>query len=290
MSIFQPKLRFLAFAAACMAGPVAASADASAQGSASPEAVCVPSCRSGFVCVQGACVSACNPPCDANRICAASGECIPTAPPPAPAGYPAFAYPPPTVYRPAPAPQAPPAPPDPGAHKHDGLFLRMQLGFSETRLAPAPGTTLAGVGSATDLAVGFVVKPNLILGGVLTHSAAGVSSVDGTNPPNLSAILLGFGPTAIYYLSGNVFVGAAAGGSVIWLNDLKTPGAEISWRTGLGIFAKAEIGKEWWLSANWALGASFRFHYMRAKESDAGPFPPVWNGGGLSLLFSATYN
>lgn len=42
---------------------------------------CVPGCRSGFTCVQGSCVSLCNPPCDAVHVCTAQGECIPSAPP-----------------------------------------------------------------------------------------------------------------------------------------------------------------------------------------------------------------
>lgn len=238
-------------------------------------------------------MSACNPPCAADQICTASAECVSAAAPP-PSAYPGAAYPAPAYYpvaptTPPPPPPGPP-PPDPGAHKHDGLFLRMQLGVSETRLAPGPGITLAGIGSATDFVVGKIVTPNLVLGGTLSHSAAGVSHVDGTDPPDLSAIMVGFGPAAVYYLPDNFFVGAAGGGSVLWLRDLRTEGAEVSWRTGLGVFAKAEVGKEWWVSDNWGLGASFRFHYMRARESDAGPFPPVWNGGGLSLLFSATYN
>jgi hypothetical protein len=252
---------------------------------------CRPSCRSGFVCLHGQCISACNPPCGADQICTASAECVPPAAPP-PIAYPAAAYPPATTY---PTAAPPPGPlvltlPDPGAHKHDGVFLRVQVGLSETLLAPAPGTTLAGVGSALDFVVGRIITPNLAVGGALTHSAAGVSHVDGTNPPDLNAILLGFGPAAVYYLLGNFFVGAAAGGSAMWLRDLRPEGADISWGTSLGVFAKAEFGKEWWVSDNWGLGASFRLHYMRAKESDVGPFAPVWNGGGLSLLFSATYN
>ncbi len=39
-------------------------------------AQCVPTCRSGFVCVHGTCVSACNPPCAAGSTCTAAGECV----------------------------------------------------------------------------------------------------------------------------------------------------------------------------------------------------------------------
>ena len=43
-------------------------------------AECIPTCRSGFMCVHGTCVSACNPLCAAGQTCSASGECIADAP------------------------------------------------------------------------------------------------------------------------------------------------------------------------------------------------------------------
>ena len=39
-------------------------------------AECVPACRSGFVCVGGACLSACNPSCAAGEQCTSQGECL----------------------------------------------------------------------------------------------------------------------------------------------------------------------------------------------------------------------
>ncbi len=48
----------------------------SAQPPAVESAPCVPSCRDGFVCVKGSCVSACNPPCGANQTCTDTGECV----------------------------------------------------------------------------------------------------------------------------------------------------------------------------------------------------------------------
>ena len=41
---------------------------------------CVPSCRDGYVCVEGQCVSACNPPCEPGQICTGSGQCVVDAP------------------------------------------------------------------------------------------------------------------------------------------------------------------------------------------------------------------
>jgi hypothetical protein len=39
---------------------------------------CVPSCRQGFVCSRGRCVSPCNPPCAAGEVCSRGGHCVPT--------------------------------------------------------------------------------------------------------------------------------------------------------------------------------------------------------------------
>jgi hypothetical protein len=37
---------------------------------------CMPDCRSGYVCVQRQCVSACNPLCPEGQVCTADGQCI----------------------------------------------------------------------------------------------------------------------------------------------------------------------------------------------------------------------
>ena len=38
---------------------------------------CVPACRQGFVCANGACVSPCNPPCAEGEVCTADLQCVP---------------------------------------------------------------------------------------------------------------------------------------------------------------------------------------------------------------------
>lgn len=46
-----------------------------------PAAVCVPDCRPGFTCIDGQCVSACNPPCGTGTHCDASAMCVADAAP-----------------------------------------------------------------------------------------------------------------------------------------------------------------------------------------------------------------
>jgi hypothetical protein len=44
---------------------------------------CVPSCRAGYACVDGRCLSPCNPQCPNAEVCTRNGLCLPaTAPPP----------------------------------------------------------------------------------------------------------------------------------------------------------------------------------------------------------------
>ena len=38
---------------------------------------CVPSCRSGYMCIDGQCVEKCNPPCNEDEFCNKAGECMP---------------------------------------------------------------------------------------------------------------------------------------------------------------------------------------------------------------------
>ncbi|MFW5924994.1 MAG: hypothetical protein ACOC9O_02365 [Myxococcota bacterium] len=50
---------------------------AQAQAPEEEESSCVPACRSGYVCRQGECVSACNPPCADGERCTGWAECEP---------------------------------------------------------------------------------------------------------------------------------------------------------------------------------------------------------------------
>jgi len=42
---------------------------------------CIPNCREGYLCLQGQCVSRCNPPCPASQSCTSAGACVESAAP-----------------------------------------------------------------------------------------------------------------------------------------------------------------------------------------------------------------
>lgn len=68
---------------------------------------CFPPCRNGYLCVDGACVTACNPPCDGAQVCR-DGACVASqqpSPTPSPSGAPPAST---QVPAPTAAPVAPP--------------------------------------------------------------------------------------------------------------------------------------------------------------------------------------
>ena len=72
-------------------------------------AECVPSCRAGYFCHEGQCLSLCNPPCGAGERCSQNGECESATPPPAPTPVASVPAPPaPAVVAPQPVAAAPP--------------------------------------------------------------------------------------------------------------------------------------------------------------------------------------
>lgn len=63
------------------APPAAESGEVSEPASEAPApsvepAQCVPACRTGYICHEGECISACNPPCAEGQSCTAEGECV----------------------------------------------------------------------------------------------------------------------------------------------------------------------------------------------------------------------
>ena len=189
------------------------------------------------------------------------------------------------------APGAAAAPAEPkGFHTHDGFYMNLSLGFGYGSLNESAG---GADGDYTGAAGAFAWK----IGGSLSKAVAlyavlhdfvisdpdvDISGYGSGSADDLSIGVVGFGVGAtIYPGEGNFYVSP----SVSF--------AEVGWQVGGGSTAystegtllRCDVGYEWWVSANWSLGASLVLqHYSGEKDGieDSANF--------FGVVFSATFN
>jgi Outer membrane protein beta-barrel domain len=241
----------------------------------------------------------------------------PQAPPP---GYPP---PPPPAYPPPAAPQAPPPgypppapgypPPgyanapygdpqlgtqvaQPGAQKHDGFYLRLLIGPAYATSSVPVGTsdlTFSGIATGLDVAAGYTVAENLSIYGQITGTSSKDPEVTaGTAQGDAEGTLgvYGFGVGASYYVMplNLYFHGGVLATQLTMESETMSGGSTTTSKaesdTGFGL--NAGIGKEWWLSDNWGLGAGAQFLFSKVKDEDN----DTWTSLAFTIGLSATFN
>lgn len=175
--------------------------------------------------------------------------------------------------------------------RHDGgFFLRLAPGggYSRTAIDEAGDQfTLKGPSGSFDIAIGAVVKENFAIHATL----GGWAVVDPTvefngleeTVTNTSIGMSLFGGGFTYYFGpSNVYLTASAGAAVL---SLEIDGDREDSNTGIAF--DVGLGKEWWVSDRWGLGASGTVGYHSVPPGDAeGKFA----GPSFALRFSATFN
>ncbi|MBI5068607.1 MAG: hypothetical protein HZB56_10230 [Deltaproteobacteria bacterium] len=136
---------------------------------AAPAPACAPPCREGFTCVQGRCLSACNPPCDARERCTADGRCLAAEPAAAPAPI-------------APAVPAPPAPPP--SEQAPASAPSWELGVAAGVLLPGEistdsATLETSAGLLLRASADFHLGPRFSLGPYALYASTTVGASDG---------------------------------------------------------------------------------------------------------------
>jgi hypothetical protein len=206
---------------------------------------------------------------------------------PPPAGYqpppPAYGYPPPRYV-------APPLPP--GYHQHDGVYVRLQLGVGYLRLKASnqgDDVEAKGVGANFEFAVGGAVAPNFILYGafLIADASSPTLTLNGMSAgsTNGSLDVVGFGGGAAYYFPDmNLFFLGTIYAARIESSD---SGGNTVGTSDLGWVVEGQVGKEWWVSADWGLGLAGQV--VGGRIDDRGG-SPTWTALSFGLLFSATYN
>jgi hypothetical protein len=167
-----------------------------------------------------------------------------------------------------------------GVHEHDGFFLRVQGGLGYAQM-DEPGILggdlkLSGIGMPIIVQIGGVIDNNLIAYGQ-------VGGVTVTNPDRdwTSLIMSCFGGGITYYLMpSNVYfyVSALISPTTIKIGDWK----KVYYGFGLNL----SIGKEWWISDNWALGAALFGHFSLIVDGETGTI----TNKAVGVVFSTTFN
>lgn len=178
-----------------------------------------------------------------------------------------------------------------GVHTHDGFFLQMDLGLGGVRTsAEQGGMEVKASGGAGEFSVGVggALTPSLIVAGQLwgvanpdpTVKVNGVEVDNGDTTVSLS----GIGVQLVYYVMPlNLYLSVTPSLTQLTFDDGKT--SEDS-ETGFGM--KFAVGKEWWVSDNWAIGLNGQFAFSTNDSKYAGE--PSWGTRWFGVAFSATYN
>jgi hypothetical protein len=242
---------------------------------------CVPQCRTGYVCVEGACVSACNPPCAAGEMCASDGNCVASQPPPASA--PAAAAPPAAAPPPAaqPAPAYPPPPAQDGLtlpqtqepekpkdeHFHDGFYFRFGFGLGalsgtvvDAEADDPEDFDITGFTTAGELAFGGTPTPGIVIGGGFFGSNTPTVTID----DDFEGDALGISSMALFIdVYPNPHQGLHFGGGLglALISAVESDEGLPDDYFGTGVGVHAAVGYEGWVGKQWGIGVQGRLLY-----------------------------
>jgi hypothetical protein len=272
---------------------------ARAQAAPPDASACMPTCRTGYLCWKGQCISACNPVCGPNETCTSGGECVAkpavSSPAIAPVAPPA---PPPVAYvAPAPVLAPPPATPVPadtasasaqpfvrsGGHRHNGFYLRLGLGIGGASYATDPvssnpvisggGIDAESFAVPLEVAIGGTPAPGLVIGvgsyGSIwptphaTLKNFGLSLESEAGPMMISSL----GPFADYYFDPEKGLHGQFGVAFASATAAKSQDRGAIVRVpaqdfaGSGWSAMAGLGWENWIGQEWSAGFLGRLQY-----------------------------
>jgi hypothetical protein len=182
------------------------------------------------------------------------GPPSPPAPPPAPTPVPVQPQPPslpPAQPPPAPAVVVPEKPAAAAAdvERHQGLFLRLVLGYGYAN-AESDLSIEGGGHPKVQLAMGYAIVENLALFAQLKLSAFAAAGVGAT----------------YYLMPVNLFAGAAISAGTLQARSDRV-GSEYK-ASAAGPVVSLFLGKEWWVSEDWGLGLAFDADWGKVNWKD----------------------
>jgi hypothetical protein len=187
----------------------------------------------------------------------------------------------------------------PGFHTHDGFYMSMNIGpgfgkiIWEATNINFKKSEFSGIGGQFEFRIGGAIAENMILSfDLLGRSILNPDlTVDGRSATivgdvSVSDIILGPGLT-YYFMPSNIFLSASAGLGSFSLR-YGTTGSSGSTKQGFGVQLK--VGKEWWVSTDWALGISAGVAYVSADDKPVSNYTGKLSTTRLFVLFNTTFN
>ena len=193
---------------------------------------------------------------------------------------------------------------DAGVETHDGLFVRLTLGFGTgdtTMDVPASAglalsdteLSFSGVSGFFSVDVGGALAKNLVLHGRIgdflafgpTVTIDGQDVGDTNGDASVGWVMIA--PALTYYfMPVNVYLTLAPG----LARAVVDSGNGDSGRSQYGFGMNLDAGIEWWVGEQWGLGVALRLFYGTVQDDIAGTSDTVpITGKAAGLLFSATY-
>jgi len=172
----------------------------------------------------------------------------------------------------------------------------MSLGVGRLSVSVSDGSNtgkISGGGVSVGVAVGGAVIENLIIYGEFYFLSVDdpTRSANGGSSSTLSGVSMnggGIGPGLAYYFQPiNLYLSATVGFSKVDVQDKDSNIQFASTKWGFGF--STLLGKEFWVSDNWGLGAALQFHWASMEDNAPTPVGRV-HANAISLLFSSTYN
>jgi hypothetical protein len=171
----------------------------------------------------------------------------------------------------------------------DGFLLRLSAGGgSASTSLDMMGASIEMSGFATDVnfAIGAVVSPNFavhatLFGWLVSDPDVELGGLTAEITGDLSLSAFGGGVT-YYIMPANVYLSGSLGVGSLTLETSFGEG-----ETDMGPVIDLTVGKEWWVSDGWGIGAAASLGYHSVPEKGINE---NWSGTCFAVRFSATMN
>ena len=182
-----------------------------------------------------------------------------------------------------------------GAHRHDGFFLRAQLGFGSgaTVIEDLQGDDFETSGTSTtfNFQFGYAIVDNFIIflengASVMPESkvkwAGAVTEAEKKNDVAISTFGIGM---SWYWMPYNIYISP-----VLSISATEYDGAALKGDSEVGSGLTLSIGKEWWVSDNWGLGVALFVFGGSDTVKDQSNKKYDMASSVIGIMFTATYN